>query len=149
MNDNEQLAEEPRGEAPTDEPTTTDATANDEPAAATATPAQTTEEEWPTHGGYLGCLLAVMFGCLLAGFFASPLVQGAYRSGHGAGVGYGPVLNIVAIGIMVVGFILFGRIGWFIGKRVYREYPAPPREHQTTPTEQTEPPQRIGEEQQA
>ncbi len=22
--------------------------------------------DWPTHGGYLGCLLAVMFACLLA-----------------------------------------------------------------------------------
>jgi len=88
---------------------------------------QPVEEEWPTHGGYLGCFLAILAGCLFAGFFASPLIQGAYRTGHGAGKGYGPVLTIIAIVIMIVGLIIFGRIGWAIGKRVYKEYPTPVR----------------------
>lgn len=137
MSEHEPLAEEPQSatEAPHDEAPTGDA-----PKAAPP------EDEWPTHGGYLGCLLAVMFGCLLAGFFASPLVQGAYRSGHGAGVGYGPVLNIAAIIIMVIGLIIFGRIGWWVGKRIYREYPASTR-RRTMPTEQTQTIGEIGDEQ--
>lgn len=87
-----------------------------------AVPPVNAEEEWPTHGGYLGCLIAIMFGCLFAAFFASPLVQGAYRTTHGAGIGYGPTLNVAAIVIMIAGLIAFGRIGWAIGKRVFREY---------------------------
>jgi hypothetical protein len=94
-------------------------------------PTQPPEEEWPTHGGYLGCFLALLAGCLFAGFFASPLVQHlqvANLSGHGASNGYGPLLTIIAIAIMIAGLIVFGRIGWIIGKRVYKEYPTPARQ---------------------
>ena len=133
MSEREPLAEEPQPAQV--------APAGDAPE---ATPPQ---DEWPTHGGYLGCLLAVMFGCLFAGFFASPLVQGAYRSGHGAGIGYGPALNIAAIAIMLVGLVIFGRVGWWIGKRVYREYPASARRGLTATSPQAETQSEIDDEQ--
>jgi len=102
---------------------------------------QPTEEEWPTHGGYLGCFLALLAGCIFAGFFASPLVQFlqvAFLTKHGTGKGYGPVLAIIAIVIMIVGLIIFGRIGWAIGKRVYKEYPTPTRQRMAGRSQQSE-----------
>jgi hypothetical protein len=79
------------------------------------------EEEWLTHGGYLGCLLAIIFGCLIAAFLASPLIRSAAHANQGTGF----ELNLGAAIVMIVGIAVFGRIGWWIGKRVYHEYPEP------------------------
>lgn len=76
-------------------------------------------EEWMTHGGYLGCLIAITFGCLLASFVASPLVRGLSLAKQGTAIGF----VVGAIILMLLGIIIFGRMGWWIGKRVYREYP--------------------------
>jgi hypothetical protein len=86
--------------------------------------------EWPTHGGPLGCLVSLTFGCLLAAFFASPLIQSAYRPSQG----YGGAFTAVALVIMVVGLIIFGIIGWRLGKRLYREYDPPTRGRKQKPT---------------
>jgi hypothetical protein len=81
------------------------------------------EMPWPrTSGGPLGCLL----GCLI-GFFAgaaSVLFLGHQISFLAAvfivgQMGYYPICASVVVGA------LFGTIGWFIGKRFYREYPPP------------------------
>lgn len=76
------------------------------------------EEEWPTHGGYLGCLMGIMFGCLAAAFIASPLVRGATHVV--ANIGF--QLNASALVIMLIGIMLFGFIGWKIGKRIFRDF---------------------------
>lgn len=79
--------------------------------------------EWPTHGGYLGCLMGLFMGCLLAGFIGSPLAQ--YIQKHGGSPGLTVAFIAGSAAIMLLGFYLFGRLGWAVGKRVYREYPAP------------------------
>ncbi len=79
------------------------------------------EEEWPTHGGYLGCLMGIMFGCLAAAFIASPLVRGAVHAASDIGF----QLNASALVIMLLGIIAFGYIGWKIGKRAFRDYTLP------------------------
>lgn len=82
----------------------------------------TADGEWMTHGGPLGCLLAIVFGCLLAAFIASPLIRGsALAAKQGLDLGFG----LAALAIMVGGIIIFGIIGWWLGKRLFREYPAP------------------------
>jgi hypothetical protein len=83
--------------------------------------------DWPTHGGYLGCLLGVMTACLLAplgyilvGFLGSLL---AVPLG-----GFGVVLAIVAtVAIYLAVFVGLSRLGWAMGKRFLREYEQPSR----------------------
>ncbi|HET9981480.1 MAG TPA: hypothetical protein VFQ32_13610, partial [Ktedonobacterales bacterium] len=40
--------------------------------------------DWPTHGGYLGCLLAMMPACLIAGFLSSTFVAWPWFNGKSA-----------------------------------------------------------------
>lgn len=77
--------------------------------------------EWPTHGGPLGCLVSIVFGCLLASFFSSPLLQRVQliQFGKAAPAGW---FIFTAIVLVLVITIFFGVIGWQIGKRIYREY---------------------------
>lgn len=79
-------------------------------------------DEWPTHGGPLGCLLFLTLGCVLAGFFASPIVWGAkFAKGGFFAFNAAAVINIIIL------LIVFGVVGWIVGKRIFREYPAPQR----------------------
>jgi len=83
--------------------------------------------DWPTHGGYLGCLLGVMTACLLAplgyifvGFLGSLLA--------GPLGGFGVALAIVVtIGAYLAVFVGLSRLGWAMGKRFLREYEQPSR----------------------
>lgn len=83
--------------------------------------------DWPTHGGYLGCLLGVMAACLLAplgyilfGFIGAFLVQPLG--------GVGVALSIlITVGVYVAIFIALSRLGWRMGKRFLREYEQPSR----------------------
>jgi hypothetical protein len=77
--------------------------------------------EWPTHGGPLGCLVSIVFGCLVASFFSSPLLQRVQliQFGKAAPAGW---LIFTAIVLVLVITIFFGVIGWKIGKRIFREY---------------------------
>jgi hypothetical protein len=77
--------------------------------------------DWPTHGGYLGCLLGLMAACLIGGF-AGKLV-GLFTFAHNI-TGVPNVLLILAT-ILVAVFTL-GRIGWVLGRRFYREYSVKP-----------------------
>lgn len=66
------------------------------------------EGPWPkTSGGPLGCLL----GCLIGLFVGASVLYFSH---------FGPFYYpICAMGI---GAAIFGVIGWFLGKRFYREY---------------------------
>jgi hypothetical protein len=77
--------------------------------------------DWPTHGGYLGCLLGLMASCLVVGFVAwSPV----------ATIPVPPLVRgLIAIAISVAAIVGLGRMGWTLGKRFYREYPQPTRHH--------------------
>jgi len=111
----------------------------DEPAEATARPPGVEEEDeryrgatppgydWPTHGGYLGCLIGVMAACLLAplGYILFGFV-GAFLI-HPLG-GIGVALSVlITVGVYVAIFIALSRLGWRMGKRFLREYEQPSR----------------------
>jgi hypothetical protein len=83
--------------------------------------------DWPTHGGYLGCLLAVMFACLLAplGYIVVGFLGALLTPSLGAlGVGIAVAVTVIAY---VALFIALARLGWRMGKRFLREYPQPVR----------------------
>ncbi len=81
--------------------------------------------DWPTHGGYLGCLLAVMFACLLAplGYIVVGFL-GAFLAGPLGGLGVAIAIGVTVIGYVAI-FIGLARLGWSMGKRFLREYPQP------------------------
>ena len=81
--------------------------------------------DWPTHGGYLGCLLAVMFACLLAplGYIVVGFL-GAFLSQPLGAVGVGIAVVVTVVGYLAL-FVGLARLGWRAGKRFLREYPQP------------------------
>lgn len=86
--------------------------------------------DWPTHGGYLGCLLSLMASCLIGGFLGSTLFAAlSYWRIVPAAVAI--VLTIAVYAAVLIGL---GRLGWILGKRFYREYPQP----RTTASHQAE-----------
>ncbi|HKT38943.1 MAG TPA: hypothetical protein VJR48_11270 [Ktedonobacterales bacterium] len=75
--------------------------------------------DWPTHGGYLGCLLGMMPACLVGGFFGSTFVAWLNK----AGVVPPVVAGLLVVALFVACVLGFGRIGWVLGRRFYRKYP--------------------------
>lgn len=118
-----------------DNPLQPDIEANDEsdtgPARVTENPlyegATPPGYDWPTHGGYLGCLLAVMFSCLLAplGYIVVGFL-GAYLAGPLGAAGVGIAIAVTVVGYLAL-FVGLTRLGWKMGKRFLREYPQPIR----------------------
>lgn len=75
--------------------------------------------DWPTHGGYLGCLMGVVATSIVGTLIAAPLL---------AVLTYSEVVPLpVAWLLTALVFLLCifggGRLGWALGKRFYREYP--------------------------
>lgn len=102
--------------------------------------------DWPTHGGYLGCLLGVMASCLLAAFIgstvfaalrcSSPIPSDPTLKGcHALLPGGVTILLTAAVTLAIV--VALGRLGFVLGKRLLREYPQPQGrtwgEHDATP----------------
>lgn len=82
-------------------------------------------EEWPTHGGYLGCLMGVVLALVLApvGYILFGLIGSAlYRPLGYAGVWLAGIVTVIAF---IACFVALTRLGWRLGKRFYREYPQP------------------------
>ena len=75
--------------------------------------------DWPTHGGYLGCLLGMMPACLVGGFLGSTFVAWLNK----AGLVHPVVAGILVVVLFVACMIGFGRLGWILGRRFYRKYP--------------------------
>jgi hypothetical protein len=77
--------------------------------------------DWPTHGGYLGCLLGIMASCLIGGF-AGKLV-GLFTYYHNIT----GIANVLAIGaVFVLAAAILGALGWRLGRRFLREYARQP-----------------------
>jgi hypothetical protein len=75
--------------------------------------------DWPTHGGYLGCLLGMMPACLVGGFLGSTFVAFLNK----AGVVPPVVAGLLVAALFVACVVGFGRLGWVLGRRFYRKYP--------------------------
>lgn len=84
-------------------------------------------DEWPTHGGYLGCLLGVMTACVLAPL--GYIIFGFLGSLLGPSLGkLGVVLaGVVTVALYLAVFIGIARLGWTMGRRFLREYDEPAR----------------------
>jgi hypothetical protein len=75
--------------------------------------------DWPTHGGYLGCLLGLVAACTLSGFLGGTWFAILATPSW--------VKLTITLVIALAAFIGLGRLGWVLGKRFYREYPQPVR----------------------
>ena len=104
-------------------------TAEEQPSAE-ATPATQLppEAQGEVNGGPLGCCLGVTIGlvlsltvAVLSRLYADPLAQ----IFHG---NLSITVRIVMSILAIAGAVLFGFIGWKIGKRLYREYELSPRQ---------------------
>lgn len=87
--------------------------------------------DWPTHGGYLGCLLGVIIACVLAPlakvlFYLLYGFEGVLLPRPLGGVGFALAV-IVTVGVYLAIFIALTRLGWYMGKRFLREYEQPVR----------------------
>ncbi|MGH2517950.1 MAG: hypothetical protein ACRDHP_20075 [Ktedonobacterales bacterium] len=78
--------------------------------------------DWPTHGGYLGCLLGLLASCPVA-FVASTFIPPLARYDGVPGWIVAPLTVVVFLVI----FFAVGRFGFILGKRFLREYPQPAR----------------------
>jgi hypothetical protein len=77
--------------------------------------------DWPTHGGYLGCFVASLAACMLAGFLSANLLSFLYIALRWPLTVYA----LVTVAIFVALLAGLGRLGWVLGKRFYRYYPQP------------------------
>lgn len=77
--------------------------------------------DWPTHGGYLGCLLGVMTSCLLGGFIGSTMFPALAH--YNLMPGWVAGLLTLAVYVLLVAGI--GRLGYVLGRRFLREYARP------------------------
>jgi hypothetical protein len=79
--------------------------------------------DWPTHGGYLGCLMGLVVAFLVGGFLGSFLV-GLISVTPLAVLVAAPAARILCIAVVFVATLIgLGRAGWVLGRRFYREYP--------------------------
>lgn len=104
-------------------------TAEEQPSAEETSLAQLPPEaQGEVNGGPLGCCLGVTIGlvlslsvAILSRLYADPLAQ----IFHG---NLSITVRIVMSILAIAGAVLFGFIGWKIGKRLYREYELSPRQ---------------------
>jgi hypothetical protein len=75
--------------------------------------------DWPTHGGYLGCLLGLLAACVVGGFIGSSLDKAIQWYNWAPGV----VSALIVVAVYVVAIGALCALGWTLGKRFYRAYP--------------------------
>src|SRR6516164_305003 len=86
------------------------------------------EAQGETNGGPLGCCLGVTVGLLLSltvavlsRLYADPLAQVLHGN-------LSTTVRIIMFMFAIGGAVLFGYLGWKIGKHLYREYELSPRQ---------------------
>jgi hypothetical protein len=75
--------------------------------------------DWPTHGGYLGCLLGLIGACIAGGFIGSSLLAALTHYQWVPGI----VAALIAVAVYAVVIVALCWLGWTLGKRYYRAYP--------------------------
>ena len=88
--------------------------------------------DWPTHGGYLGCLIGLMASCLIGGFVAT--LVGLYTYYHQI-TGLANVIVLVAI--FALATVICTNLGWRLGRRFFREYAQQPTWGESDAPDQT------------
>jgi hypothetical protein len=73
--------------------------------------------DWPTHGGYLGCLVGTLAACPIVGFIGANIWALLRLSWLEF-----PLFVLLMLASIVV-VLAAGRLGWALGKRFYRYYP--------------------------
>jgi hypothetical protein len=115
--DSHEPAQETGQERPDEQPTP--ATSEEElPSAQAVLPP---EAQGETNGGPLGCCLGTIAGLFLTVLFTTGIPLLIYQHALPGGI---------AFPISLIGAIVCGILGWWIGKRVYREYELSPRQKQ-------------------
>lgn len=71
---------------------------------------QREEQDWPTNGGPLGCLLGALAGFLLGGFLGTTLL-----------IFDRPIALVLTV-LLTIGLAV---AGWKIGRSIFREYKPP------------------------
>jgi hypothetical protein len=109
-------------------------TSQEEPPAEVEQPATEPENALPpeaegeANGGPLGCCLGVMIGLLLSLSLAifSRVFIGPLGSLFQGNYGLLGLLTRILMGLLAFAFaIIFGYLGWRVGRRLYREYEPP------------------------
>ncbi|HEX9067879.1 MAG TPA: hypothetical protein VF807_03845 [Ktedonobacterales bacterium] len=77
--------------------------------------------DWPTNGGYLGCLMGLILACVVAGFLGANFFSFIYIAANQSTLVF-VLINVVVFALVAAGL---GRLGWLLGKRFYRYYPQP------------------------
>ena len=98
------------------------------------------EAQGETNGGPLGCCLGVIVGLVLSliivvlsDLYGAPLV-------HSLQGGFTIIVRILTGVVALAGVIIFGYLGWKIGKKVFREYEPPVvKERSRKPKPRTKP----------
>ena len=75
--------------------------------------------DWPTHGGYLGCLVGTLAACPIVGFIAANV----WALFHASRLAFPLFLLLIAVSLVAI--VGAGRLGWRLGRRFYRYYPQP------------------------
>jgi hypothetical protein len=75
--------------------------------------------DWPTHGGYLGCLLGLVGACIVGGFIGSSLQKALTHYRWVPDI----VAALIAVAVYAVVIVALCWLGWTLGKRYYRAYP--------------------------
>ncbi|MDQ6661540.1 MAG: hypothetical protein M3Z24_11305 [Chloroflexota bacterium] len=106
-----------------------DTTDNSEPSTENELPPEARGE---TNGGPLGCCLGVTVGIMISLFVGviglGPLLANALTFLiHTSAI---DSTRIVTALFALIGAVIFGYLGWKIGKRVYKEYELTPRQQQ-------------------
>lgn len=75
--------------------------------------------DWPTHGGYLGCLLGSIASVLVGAFLSTTLFAALSVSD----VLPRWIVVLLTVVVFLACLVGIGRLGWYLGKRFLREYP--------------------------
>jgi len=94
------------------------------------------EAQGEVNGGPLGCCFGISMGLLLSAGIASLSIPVINHFFAGRGL-LSLTTQILVIVLAIVGFFLFGYLGWRIGRRVFREYePSPAQQRKMARLEQ-------------
>lgn len=84
------------------------------------------EAQGEMHGGPLGCCLGSTVGLLLSPvIIIGVTILSRHTVENVLGGALNPYINILMVLLSIIALITCARLGWIIGKKIYREYDPP------------------------